>query len=413
MATEQHSSSMSSNRTRTSQTRPLYLLQLLSSCAVRSSEFSLSLFLAGIYPHTLFYISIHGLGRAVAAVLLGPLVGAYVDSQDRLRAMSLSIVCQRLSIALSCILILFLSHLPEPQFALSVSSIISVICFAAVVLLGGVEKLAAMANLIALERDWLVIIAEAETLRRQDLNASLRRVDLLGKLLAPTIIGLIDESSPRWTMIVVSVSNVASVALEIKIASKLYNAVPELMHRQAHGDPVEMQLPPPETRPRQVGGYLLSTKSLLISWAEYRSSPIFLASFSGCLLWWTVLYVGGPMITYLRSIGFTPLQITSFRATSVVAELGGTWLAPILMDRFGPPRAGLYFLLWQVACLAVFGGPFLTNDITTTFPAVSLALGITFKRLGLWGLDLAVQFMVQEVSPIVHSCFKEISRRQS
>ncbi|KAI1843340.1 hypothetical protein JX266_010514 [Neoarthrinium moseri] len=386
----------------------VYLLQLLSSCAIRSSEFSLSLFLAGTYPSTLLYISFHGLCRSIAAVLLGPAVGAYVDSQDRLRAMGLCIAYQRLSIVLSCILIISLRHLPEPGLE-SWGRLAALLCFATVALLGSIEKLAAMANLIALERDWLVIVAETHRLRRQDFNASLRRVDLLSKLLAPSFVGLIDSSSPQLAMMVVVVWNVASMLLESRIASQIYNTVPELAYEREHGNVTEMRHLSLENGPEQVVSLLsvppLSVTSLLTlaPWEEYRKSPVFLASFAGCILWWTVLYVGGPMIAYLLSIGFSSLQVTFFRIVSVVAELGGTWLAPILMDRFGPSRAGFYFLLWQVACLAVFAGPVLTHDITTIFAGVALGLGIIFKRLGLWGSDLAIQFMVQEVGHFVRS----------
>jgi solute carrier family 40 (iron-regulated transporter), member 1 len=351
------------------------------------------------------YASIYGLCRSLAAAVLGPAVGAYIDSQDSLRAMNLCIVYQRLSVALSCVLIVSLRRLPEPEFALG-DGLIPLLCFAAVAFLGGVEKLAAMSNLILLERDWLVVVAETHGIRRQDFNASLRRVDLLSKLLVPSVVGLIDASSPQLALAVVVVWNVASVVVESRTASQIYRAVPELTRKREFDHLTEMQPLSEETETQQDGTSILTTKLplSLAPWEEYRNSPVFLASF---ILWWTVLYVGGPMIAYLLSIGFTLLQVTYFRIVSVVAELGGTctWLAPITMDRYGPPRAGLYFLQWQVACLAIFAGPVLTHNITTMYAGIALALGTTCKRLGLWVLDLNIQFMIQEVScaPYLHS----------
>ncbi|KAK6840564.1 hypothetical protein PG995_016318 [Apiospora arundinis] len=395
--------------------RDVYLIQLLASWAIRSSEFSLVLFLAGTFPGTLLYVSIHGIGRSLAAVLLGPWVGAFVDRQDRLRAMHRAVFCQRASVVLSCALMLMVRRM---QHSLTEAHGLTLhVCLCLFFALACVEKVAAMANFVAWERDWVVVVAEAHGLRRQNFNASLRRVDLACKLFAPSLVGFLDTYWSQLAMCVVLVWNVCSIAVEFWATRRVYNRTPQLAQRLSPSSSTssassttekledEKELlafsqsllaEPNLTTPTPTTAPVLFS---LAPWREYVRSPVFLASFSGCILYFTVLYFGGQIISYLFSLGFTSMEVTMLRMASVFAELGGTWMAPIMMDKVGPARAGLFFLFWQVVCLAIFAGPVITHGITTKFVGLALALGITFKRLGLWGTDLSIQYMVQATTP--------------
>lgn len=103
------------------------------------------------------------------------------------------------------------------------------------------------------------------------------------------------------------------------------------------------------------------------------------------------------MITYLLHTGFTPLQVSGMRIGSVIAELSGTWTAPFVMNHIGPVRSGLWFLNWQSACLAAAAGGFVFLDPGSWVVAVILIISVSLSRIGLWGFDLSVQFLVQEV----------------
>lgn len=132
-------------------------------------------------------------------------------------------------------------------------------------------------------------------------------------------------------------------------------------------------------------------------WRQYVASPVFLASFALSLLYLTVLSFGTTMVTYLLHMGFDPLQVSCMRIGAVLAELSGTWAAPFIMGRIGPIRSGLWFLNWQLGCLATAAVAFALYDSNSRLVAVSLILGVALSRIGLWGFDLSVQFLVQEV----------------
>lgn len=136
----------------------------------------------------------------------------------------------------------------------------------------------------------------------------------------------------------------------------------------------------------------------LAPWREYAASQVFLPSLALSMLYLTVLSFAATMVTYLLHSGFTSLEVSYMRIGSVAAELCGTWAAPLIMNRIGPIRSGLWFLNWQFCCLAGAAAAFVLWDSNSRLAAGSLIVGVALSRVGLWGFDLSVQFLVQDVS---------------
>lgn len=142
----------------------LYTSHTLSAWNSRMFEFGAVLFLASIFPGTLLYASIYALVRAFSAAAFSSWIGARVDRSDRLVALRHSIgrfwiaakarisaeeglVWQRVPVAASCLC--FVALLSTESWG------ISMIIFTIVGFLACVEKLAATANVVAVERDWV------------------------------------------------------------------------------------------------------------------------------------------------------------------------------------------------------------------------------------------------------------------
>lgn len=171
--------------------RKLYLSHTLSTWNARTFEFSAVIFLASIFPSTLFYASCYALFRSLAAFLFSSAVGHQVDTRERLSVVRHSIIWQRVSVAASCgILLLLLRSAPGG------SAWTRVLGFVGLVLLAGVEKLAFVGNTVAVERDWVVVVAEGlggkGEVERGELNGVMRRIDLVCKLVAPVGISLVE-----------------------------------------------------------------------------------------------------------------------------------------------------------------------------------------------------------------------------
>ncbi|KAL4779483.1 Ferroporti-1 [Aspergillus varians] len=371
----------------------LYTSHFLSTWNSRMFEFGAVVFLASIFPDTLLYASIYALIRSLFAVILSSWLGSVVDRLDRLSGIRHSIIWQRIPVAVSCVCLGILLRSPPVH--------VSWILFGVLVLLAGVEKLAATANTVAVERDWAVVISDALFVSRKDLNASMRRIDLFCKLIAPVVVSLMDGLlSTRVAIWGVLGLNVAVVLVEYFAIAQVYHSIPELdrnLERQAadaEGQDSEEQQQP-EQRP------LLSTisqhaQSTFAPWREYVRQPVFLASFALSLLYLTVLSFGPTMVTFLLHSGFSSVQVSAMRIGAVLAEISGTWVAPFLMDRIGPIRSGLWFLNWQFLTLAAAVAAFAFAGDSPRLVAGSMIVGVALSRLGLWGFDLSVQFLVQE-----------------
>ncbi|KAI9371836.1 Ferroporti-1 [Aspergillus egyptiacus] len=365
----------------------LYTSHFLSTWNSRMFEFGAVVFLASIYPGTLLYASVYALVRSLSAVILSSWLGSLVDRLDRLTAIRHSIVWQRVPVAVSCLCLWFLLTSPPTH--------LTWMLFFALVLLAGVEKLAATANTVSVERDWVVVISDALDVPRQDLNASMRRIDLFCKLIAPVVVSLLDGLlSTKVAIWIVLGFNATVVLIEYFAIAQVYNSVPQLdrsLERQTTGD----EGSPEEERPilLTVSQHVQSTLS---PWREYVRQPVFLASFALSLLYLTVLSFGPTMVTFLLHSGFSSLEVSGMRIGAVLSELSGTWVAPFLMDRIGPIRSGLWFLNWQFGTLAAAVAAFAFAIQPPRLVAVCLIVGVALSRLGLWGFDLSVQFLVQE-----------------
>ncbi|KAJ5802842.1 uncharacterized protein N7503_005292 [Penicillium pulvis] len=365
----------------------LYTSHLLSAWNSRMFEFGAVLFLASIFPGTLLYASIYALVRALSAVALSSWLGALVDKSDRLVILRQSIVWQRVPVAISCLCFVALSATSNWKVAL--------ILFVVLGFFACLEKLAVTANTVAVERDWVIVISDSINVPRQELNASMRRIDLFCKLIAPVFISLVDSFSTRvatWTVLGL---NAASVLVEYFAIAQVYRSVPNLrkatISSQCSG---ENEANHTDHRSCQtIKSYL---RGSIAPWKEYVASPVFLPSFALSLLYMTVLSFGATMVTYLLHSGFNPLEVSCMRIGSVVAEVSGTWTAPIIMNRIGPIRSGLWFLNWQFCCVAGAAFAFVLWDSNSKLVAATLIIGVALSRIGLWGFDLSAQFLVQE-----------------
>ncbi|KAJ5636060.1 uncharacterized protein N7484_009373 [Penicillium longicatenatum] len=365
----------------------LYTSHLLSTWNSRMFEFGAVLFLASIFPGTLLYASVYALVRALSAIALSSWLGALVDKSNRLVVVRQSIVWQRVPVAISCLCFVALSATKNWG--------VTWILFVVLGFLACLEKLAVTANTVAVERDWIIVISDSINVPRQDLNASMRRIDLFCKLIAPVFISFVDSFSTRFAIWTVLGLNSVSVLVEYVAIAQVYQSVPTLRKETALGQN-SADSEANHANHRSCQTIRSNFRESIAPWKEYFASSVFLPSFALSLLYMTVLSFGATMTTYLLHSGFNPLEVSCMRIGSVVAEVSGTWTAPIIMNRIGPIRSGLWFLNWQFCCVAGAALAFVLWDSNSKLVSASLITGVALSRIGLWGFDLSAQFLVQE-----------------
>ncbi|KAK3680440.1 hypothetical protein LTR37_021237 [Vermiconidia calcicola] len=361
--------------------RLLYISHFLSTWNSRTFEFAAFLFLATIYPQTLLPASVYALARASAAALFSPCLGSYIDHAERLTLVRCSIIGQRVAVAVSCTLLLAILELDGAKS----SHLISYSALVLLSLLACVEKLSAVLNTIAVERDWVVVVAQDDQDLLRTMNSQMRRIDLFCKLIGPLLISFIDSASSRPAIVVTCGMTVTSVLAEYFAIARVYEAVPGLRERKG-------------TARDQRTSLFHHFGSPIASTLVYLRHPVFLPSFSLALLYLTVLSFNGQMITYLLAFGIPSRIIGVLRGISAIFELSATWITPRIMQRTGPVRSGIWFINYQITCVGVaclfFWLP--STSAEMKLYALPATTAVIASRIGLWGFDLSAQTIVQE-----------------
>ncbi|KAK3376095.1 Ferroporti-1 [Lasiosphaeria ovina] len=398
----------------------LYTSHFLSTWNSRLFEFGAVLFLASIFPHTLLPMSVYALARSAAAIVLAQPVGACIDRGHRLKVVRASIVGQRLAVALSCAVFVALFQRRSALGAAGPTAVsLETALLTVAVVLACVEKLCSTVNLVAVERDWVVVITEGNAAARTDLNARMRRIDLLCKLLGPLAISTIAAFSVPVAIWATFGMNLASIAVEYVFIAQVYRMVPRLSREHPREQRGELELQEDgrllvlDEADEQASSLVSSEHTAQVgksggmffsSLAVYFSHPAFLPSFSLALLYLTVLSFSGQMVTYLISVGYSPLHVGLVRTASTVFELSATWIGPQVVKRIGVVRGGIWSLCWQMVWLAVAASWFLRSGLgspddagsSNMTAATGLVVGVVLSRIGLWGFDLCAQNIVQD-----------------
>ncbi|RSM15094.1 hypothetical protein CDV31_005175 [Fusarium ambrosium] len=373
--------------------RRLYLSHFLSTWNSRVFEFGAVLYMATIFPGTLMPMSVYAFVRGLSAIAFAPAVGMYIDTGNRLQVVRASIVFQRIVVAASCAIFYILLHGLPANSPAGLGLLLLATLFACI------EKLCSIMNLVSLEKDWVVVVAEKDPEALRVINAQMRRIDLLCKLLGPLFIALIDGYSSEVAVFFNFAMNAASVVVEYFAIAKVYWEVPELQRpKQEHKPSVQSESSHDSgclARRSWQQLKVVLTRSVT-DFAFYFKHRAFLPSFAGAILYLTVLSFAGQMVTYLLSAGYSSMQIGFARTLSVVFEVLATWIAPWLMGRIGVVRAGLWLSTSQVITLATGFAVFWTFEDKSLLSASGLVMGTILSRLGLRGFDLCIQLVVQE-----------------
>lgn len=238
------------------------------------------------------------------------------------------------------------------------------------------------------------------------LNAQMRRIDLICKLLGPLFIAFIDGYSTKVAILINLGMNVASVVVEYFAIAQVYYRVPGLQEPKKKKT---KQSPDPETEPVERENRLSHNwkhvqdvlKRTVVDFKLYFEHRAFLPSFAGALLYLTVLSFAGQMVTYLLAAGYDSTQIGIARTLSVVFEILATWVAPWLISKIGVVRTGLWMSSCQVAMLVAGTAVFWVFEDNPLVSASGLVGGTILSRLGLRGFDLCAQIIVQNVSQVL------------
>ena len=220
--------------------------------------------------------------------------------------------------------------------------------FAMILVLGVFERLSDIANGITLDRDWLpVLVPSSATLTSEyirydltHLNAVMRRIDLICKLLTPFTISLFVSKTNHYLVGIFVLGLVSTLLwiIEIWCARWIYSTSPvlttpkELSSSDAlTGNYKELSAFENLAWPWFNRTYFQS-RAILSNHAtplhQYFSSKVWQPSMAWALLHLTVLAYSSSLITYLLSTGLSLNLVTVARASGSIIEVSSTVITP-------------------------------------------------------------------------------------
>ncbi|KAH8910086.1 hypothetical protein BR93DRAFT_925121 [Coniochaeta sp. PMI_546] len=346
--------------------------------------------------------------------------------------MKITIVVQRACIVVGCLLwmLLFLtsqSHAvddsrPNPIFLRTGNYLSKDVTIGILMLFGIVERMCAVGNNLVMERDWVPTIAsEVSKPPLHQLNAIMRRIDLVSKILAPVFVSTIAIKTSSVVLVIVTAGiNLATVGIELATAKTAWNkcnalklarepkdVVTVLRSSLDDEDAASIIAVPEETQQEKRG------------LALYFSNDVCPASLSAALQSFSVLSLSGPMTTYLLTRHYSLSLITTARTAISAIEIGSTLLFPLFasflsrhplpylpdsMAVLGLSGATLQLALLIPCFIALAALPTTSPDPAAAFPALTAAVFVFLglSRLGHWTHNMAVQQIAQTRVPPRH-----------
>ncbi|KAK6497591.1 hypothetical protein TWF481_011998 [Arthrobotrys musiformis] len=425
----------------------LYISHFLSTWNARTYEFAAVVFTVEAFPNTLLPASISGIAQCLAAILFSPSVGAWADRcPSRLESLKKTILVQRIAVLTACacwmVLLWSGSDTSSPHDLGLKWGVLAVI-----VVLSCIERLAAGGNVAVMERDWVPTLAPAVGGSLHNLNATMRRIDLICKVLAPGFVTLLpmgfsattvtEKHSVFWSVVVIAMMSLLSPWVEWFSAQRVWSKN-ELL--QAPKTIERVWTNGREANGHNTGGVGQHLRRKMSGVTRFCKSAVLLPTISISLMYVSVLTFSSPMITFLLNSGFTLPVVTAARLFSSILEVSATavmpWGVKTLRDRpakYWRPvdedelgfleenpsepsnidkaeveRVGLWAVWWMTLSLmpAVYGVVGLTSTPETSpaglplpYFSIPMLLGVAFSRIGLWTYDLAYSQLQQTLAP--------------
>lgn len=435
----------------------LYISHFFNQFSEQAWQFCIALFMAAFTNNqSLILVTSYGLVTYSFVCLFGSSVGRYIDQSNRLMVARQFIGFENLAVVTAtflCHILLSRDHdliiggdnyIPDdPQTTMAEEPLYdlkSVSLLVGIHLLGAVAMILDSGFLVAVERDWIVVMSigvcnlrkserkltkeEEENVQKtwlSDTNVKMRQIDLSCKIIAPAIGGIFiayfdDGKSQnhgynlRGATLVVGGVNVVALVVEYICTAKIYHKIPELAQKSLD-DTVAKQGNKEEKSENEKGEREITTEGaiksgnttnlkrslkILDDLEVYFSQSICWAGFSLSLLYLNVaLTFGNIMTIYLVWRGIDMEVIGLWRGVASAAGLSGTFVYHLMANdkKIGLVDIGMTSVTFQFLCLCACYASLFVKDNHTFM--IMLVGGVCFSRIGLWVFDITVTQLMQ------------------
>uniref|UniRef100_A0A4W5P0A3 Solute carrier family 40 member n=1 Tax=Hucho hucho TaxID=62062 RepID=A0A4W5P0A3_9TELE len=357
----------------------IYLGHALSTWGDRMWNFAVAVFLVGLYGNSLLLTAVYGLVVAGSVLLLGAIIGDWVDKNPRLKVAQTSLVVQNCAVILCGILLMVVFHFKE-QLAELYNGWVLTCCYILVISIANIANLASTAMSITIQRDWVVVVAGQDSSKLADMNATVRIIDQLTNILAPMLVGQIMAFCSNFIGCgFIAGWNLCSMCLEYCLLWKVYQKTPALAMKAGKKEdylelkrlnspkelengqgPVEGSQLMNETAvvkadsPKKTGCcYQMAEplRTIRDGWVAYYNQSIFFAGMSLAFLYMTVLGFDCITTGYAYMQGLNGSVLSLLMGASAVSGICGTVAFTWVRKNCGLIRTGFISGVVQLSCL--------------------------------------------------------------
>lgn len=342
-------------------------------------HFAVSVFLVELYGNSLLLTAVYGLVVAGSVLVLGAIIGDWVDKNARLKVAQTSLVIQNVSVIL-CGIILMMVFLHKDELLTMYHGWVLTSCYILIITIANIANLASTATAITIQRDWIVVVAGEDRSKLADMNATVRRIDQLTNILAPMAVGQIMTFGSAvigcgfisgWNLVSMCVEYFLlwkvyqkTPALAVKATLKVEEAElkqlnlhketepksPEAAHLMGDRDPNIRELEQ-EQEPSCASQMAEPFRTFRDGWISYYNQPVFLAGMGLAFLYMTVLGFDCITTGYAYTQGLSGSILSILMGASAITGIMGTVAFTWLRRKCGLVRTGLISGFAQLSCL--------------------------------------------------------------
>ncbi|KAH1105945.1 hypothetical protein J1N35_009713 [Gossypium stocksii] len=352
--------------------------------------------IALLHP-SLLPVAVMGFLTKLVIIIGGPLVGKLMDHSPRVPSYIFLNVVQASAQLLSAAMIIH-AHTVSPA---STSSILLRPWFAVLVLAGAIERLSGVALGVAMERDWVVLLAGINRpIALAQANAVLNRIDLLCEIAGTSLFGiLLSRYDPVTCLKLAASLMVWSLPIMISLTwltNKLSTGVLDRAKCCQASRRTSDEGPLPDAQNFVNTGL----EAIKHGWREYIQQPVLPASLAYVLLYFNVVLTPGSLMTaFLTQRGLNPSVIGGFSGLCAFMGVAATFLSASLVRRFGILKAGAVGLTFQASLLTIAVAVYQSGTLSQRSPLLLFLCLIVLSRLGHMSYDIVGAQILQTGIP--------------
>ncbi|XVF41759.1 hypothetical protein PTKIN_Ptkin01aG0306200 [Pterospermum kingtungense] len=352
--------------------------------------------IALLHP-SLLPVAVMGFFTKLVTIVGGPLVGKLMDHSPRVPSCIFLNFVQASAQLLSAAMIIH-AHTISPA---SASSILLRPWFFVLLLAGTIERLSGVALGVAMERDWVVLLAGINRpIALAQANAVLNRIDLLCEIAGTSLFGiLLSRYDPVTCLKFAAGLMMWSLPVMIGLTcltNKLSTGVLDRAKCSQTCCGTSDDGPLPDTDNFVNTGL----EAIKLGWKEYIQQPVLPASLAYVLLYFNVVLTPGSLMTaFLTQRGLNPSVIGGFSGLCAFMGVAATFTSAVLVRRFGILKAGAVGLVFQATLLTIAVAVYQSGSLSQRSPLLFFLCLIVLSRLGHMSYDIVGAQILQTGIP--------------